>query len=121
VPVKKDRPAHLILFQAKPLFEGFCLICALCWTERSISCYKKDVNIEVRLFANFRDYLPTGSNSFGVIKSIEGQMTIKELVREMGLPENSPKVIIVNGLHANLDYLLNEGDVISIFPPLAGG
>jgi molybdopterin converting factor small subunit len=79
------------------------------------------MNIEVRLFANFRDYLPAGSTSFGIVKSLEKQMTIDELVHEMGLPEDIPKIFIVNGLHANFDYLLKEGDVVSIFPPLAGG
>jgi sulfur-carrier protein len=91
------------------------------WTEKRTFWYKKGMNIEVRLFANFREFLPQGTSSFGVTKSVESPITIRELAQEMGLPANSPKIVIVNGLHADLDYLLQEGDVVSIFPPLAGG
>jgi sulfur-carrier protein len=79
------------------------------------------MNIEVRLYANFRDFLPPGSGTFGVTKYLEKEMTIEELVKELGLPEDIPKIVIVNGAHAEFDYVLKDGDTLSVFPPLAGG
>jgi molybdopterin converting factor small subunit len=32
-----------------------------------------------------------------------------------------PKIILVNGVHGKNDQVLKEGDVVSIFPPVAGG
>jgi sulfur-carrier protein len=79
------------------------------------------MDVEVRLFANFRDYLPAGNDSFGVKRSLDNPITVDELIQQMGLPEDVPKIIIVNGLHADFDYVVKDGDVVSIFPPLAGG
>jgi sulfur-carrier protein len=79
------------------------------------------MNIEVRLYATFRDFLPSGSSTFGMTKSLDREMTIAELVKEIGLPEDIPKIVIVNGTHAELDRVLKDGDVLSVFPPLAGG
>ena len=53
--------------------------------------------------------------------SLDKETTIAELVKELGLPEDIPKIVIVNGTHAELDRVLKEGDVLSVFPPLAGG
>jgi molybdopterin converting factor small subunit len=32
-----------------------------------------------------------------------------------------PKIILVNGIHGTKGQTLKEGDVVSIFPPVAGG
>ena len=79
------------------------------------------MNIEIRLYANFRDFLPPGSSTFSMTKSLEREMTIEELVKDLGLPEDIPKIVIVNGSHAELDYILKDGDILSVFPPPAGG
>jgi molybdopterin converting factor small subunit len=79
------------------------------------------MNIEVRLYANFRDFLPPGSTTFAMKKSLERGMTIEELVKDLGLPEDVPKIVIVNGSHAEFDYVVKDGDTVSVFPPLAGG
>ena len=79
------------------------------------------MNIEVRLYATFRDFLPPGSSNFGMMKSLDKETTIAELAKEIGLPEDVPKIVIVNGSHAELDRVLEDGDVVSLFPPLAGG
>jgi molybdopterin converting factor small subunit len=79
------------------------------------------MNIEVRLYATFRDFLPPGTSGFGMMKSLDKEITIAELAKEIGLPEDAPKIVIVNGSHAELDRVLKDGDVVSLFPPLAGG
>lgn len=76
---------------------------------------------EIRLFANFRDFLPPGSGSFSFTTSFEGRKTVSQVIEELKLPDNIPRIIIVNGLHSEADYVLQDGDVISLFPPLAGG
>jgi molybdopterin converting factor small subunit len=79
------------------------------------------MNIEVRLYANFRDFLPPGSTTFAMKKSLEREMTIEELVKDLGLPEDVPKIVIVNGSHTEFNYVVKDGDTVSVFPPLAGG
>jgi molybdopterin converting factor small subunit len=49
-------------------------------------------------------------------------MTAAQLVRSLGIPDDLPRMILVNGLDAVLEgTLLRDGDVVSVFPPLAGG
>ena len=76
---------------------------------------------EIRLFANFRDFLPPGSGSSSFTTSFEGQKTVKEIIEELRLPDDIPRIVVVNGLHTEADHVLQDGDVVSLFPPLAGG
>jgi molybdopterin converting factor small subunit len=79
------------------------------------------MKIEVRLFATFREYLPAGCDGFSFVKVLDRETTVGEVVEALKLPEQLPKIIIVNGIHAAPDYVLKDGDVLSLFPPIAGG
>lgn len=89
------------------------------------------MNIEVRLYANFRDFLPASNTTFasfdwccageGMMKSLEKAVTIGEFLKELSLPVDIPKVVIVNDSPADFDYVLKDGDRISVFPLLGGG
>jgi molybdopterin synthase sulfur carrier subunit len=47
--------------------------------------------------------------------------SLQFLVNSLGLPKEETKVAFVNGLIRNMDYQLQPGDEIGIFPPIAGG
>lgn len=79
------------------------------------------MEIEVKLFATLRDYLPKGSGRFSCKMEIDGQTRILDLLGKLNLPEEIPKIILVNGVHGKKEQVLKEGDVVSIFPPVAGG
>lgn len=79
------------------------------------------MEIEIRLFATFRNYLPEGTNGFAFKKTLEKETTVGEAIKELNLPEDTPKIILIKGNHAKEDYILHDGDVVSIFPPIAGG
>jgi molybdopterin converting factor small subunit len=79
------------------------------------------MKITVKLFATFREYLPSDSvnAAFGVV--VEEQRTVQELIKSLNLPGDIPKIVLINGRQTEVDLQLHEGDTISIFPPLAGG
>jgi molybdopterin converting factor small subunit len=79
------------------------------------------MEIEVRLFATFRDYLPQDSASFSFKKSLDKEMAVSTIAEETGLPSDVPKIFIVNGNVVTGEHVLHDGDVVSIFPPVAGG
>ncbi len=79
------------------------------------------MNIEVKLFANFREYLPPGSQGYGCNLEIEEGTTIGEVLRRLQIPDSIPLIALVNGLHRSPEDALAAGDVLSIFPPVAGG
>ncbi len=79
------------------------------------------MTVEIRLFATFRQFLPPGSNTFSFTKRVEEGTTVEEIVRELKLPGQAPKIIIVNGVHAEPGRVLLDGDILSLFPPVGGG
>ncbi len=82
---------------------------------------KSTMEIELRLFSTFREYLPEGSDTFSCRKSLPGEMVVSMVADEMKLPADIPKIFVVNGNVVTGDYTLHDGDVVSIFPPVAGG
>jgi sulfur carrier protein ThiS len=77
--------------------------------------------IEVKLFATLRDYLPAGSGRFSCTMEIDGQTRIHDIIIKLKIPDEIPTIILVNGVHGKKDQILKDGDVVSIFPPVAGG
>ncbi|RQD72587.1 MAG: MoaD/ThiS family protein [Tindallia sp. MSAO_Bac2] len=74
------------------------------------------MGIKIRLFATLRE----GRGKEVEIKAGEG-MTGSELINTLEIEEKDVAIFLINGKDATLEDTLQEGDVISIFPPVGGG
>jgi sulfur carrier protein len=81
----------------------------------------KSMEIEVKLFATLRDYLPKGSSRFSCKMEVGGSTRVQDILSRLKIPEEIPKIILINGVHGKREQILKDGDVLSIFPPVAGG
>ena len=79
------------------------------------------MEIEVKLFATLRDYLPKGSDRFSCKIEVDDQTRVQDILSRLKIPDEIPKIILVNGIHGKKEQMLKEGDVLSVFPPVAGG
>jgi molybdopterin converting factor small subunit len=80
------------------------------------------VKIEVHLFATLATYLPAGAVDGTAVLRVAGPTTAGQLVRSLGIPHDLPRVVLINGRDVLVDETpLRDGDVVSVFPPLAGG
>ncbi len=79
------------------------------------------MEIELKLFANFRDYLPKGSDRFSSKIKVGPSERVADVLQKLGLPKDHPKIILINGVHAKEEDRLKDGDILSVFPPVAGG
>jgi len=79
------------------------------------------MRVKVKLFATLRDYLPKDSDGKSCQMEIDAKTTIGQIISQFSIPEEIPKIILVNGLNGSMDQTLKEGDEVSIFPPVAGG
>ncbi len=80
------------------------------------------MTIELRLFASLRKHLPPGSPRGKCALELPDGITIGEVLARMDIPHASAQMVLVNGDHdRDFDRALRDGDVLSIFPPVAGG
>jgi molybdopterin converting factor small subunit len=84
------------------------------------------MNVEVRLFIHFKNYLPPGSQDGKAILSIQEGATLTDLYTMLGIPVTEPKIVVLNGISQGTSpeintRALNEGDIVSLFPPIGGG
>ncbi|GMT43370.1 MAG: molybdopterin synthase sulfur carrier subunit [bacterium] len=74
--------------------------------------------IKVKFFASLRD-------DFGkeAVCEVDQNSRVEDLFHKMKIPKDLTKIVLVNGksIEGNMDYLLSDGDTISIFPPIGGG
>jgi molybdopterin synthase sulfur carrier subunit len=79
------------------------------------------VTVTVRLLATFRDFLPQHAIRSGLQLDVHEHDTVRALIKALGVPDDLPKIVLVNGQHASENSLLTNGDIVSVFPPLIGG
>jgi sulfur-carrier protein len=78
--------------------------------------------VELRLLAGYRKFLPAQDRQNG--KSgldVQDGLTLGGLLALQGIDASRPLVVLVNGRYAVSDRVLEDGDVVSVFPPVAGG
>ncbi len=80
------------------------------------------MKIQLRLFASLAGYLPDQKSSpFSSLVELEEGTTIKSLISQLKIPSDLPRIIFLNGVHAEETMVLKDEDRLGIFPPLAGG
>ena len=79
------------------------------------------MTVTVRLFATFRDFLPQHASRSGLQMEVHEHDTVQALIQVLGVPDELPKIVLVNGQHASENSVLTNGDIVSVFPPLIGG
>lgn len=84
------------------------------------------MNITLKLFASLTDYLPVESKYTNIVAlDIAPEVTIGQLVEQYRLPAKQVHLVLVNGSYIAPEHraskTLVEGDVLAIWPPIAGG
>jgi molybdopterin synthase sulfur carrier subunit len=79
------------------------------------------MKVKVQLYALLAKYLPTNAHNKTAVLEVAEGTSVQEVLNELTIPENMPKILLVNGRNAELDRVLAEGDTVSVFPPIAGG
>lgn len=78
---------------------------------------KELMQITVKLHASLRPYGRSDSNDGLFPLETTEKATIREVIRELGIPPEKVKMVILNGRGANVDRVLNDGDRVALFPP----
>ena len=79
------------------------------------------MQIEINLYATLSRNLPDRSGRTSNVMEIMGDTSVGELLRQLNIPNESVKLIFINGVHAGMDAVLKNGDRIGVFPAIGGG
>jgi len=79
------------------------------------------MKIEVRLFSFLCRLAGKDGNRYIFNVEIGEGATCADLLTVLHIPQNLPKVILVNGMVKDEKVLLHEGDEVSVLPPVEGG
>jgi hypothetical protein len=80
------------------------------------------MNIEVRLFATLRDYLPAGSASPVVRLDVTPGASIASVLARLAIPPAEVALTVVNGRYErDRERPLADGTVLSLWSHVAGG
>jgi sulfur-carrier protein len=77
--------------------------------------------IELHLFATLAKYLPEDATSKTAMIAMAPGETVQDLITGLGIPENTVKLIFINGVHGKKNTILKDGDRVGLFPPVGGG
>jgi len=83
------------------------------------------MRIKVKLYAMLAKYLPPGSEDHTALLDVPEGTTAHDLIVRMELPPALSTLVMVDGIHLtpkDVDHrLLQPGETVAIFPPIAGG
>ena len=74
------------------------------------------MQLKVKLFATFRE-----NREKEQVLNLPEKPGIRDVLLRLDIAEQEVAVIFVNGRSVPLDHPLQEGDTLSLFPPVGGG
>jgi molybdopterin synthase sulfur carrier subunit len=78
--------------------------------------YNGSMKVKIKFFASLRQFGPDKQ----VIEFPEGA-TVNDVILSLNIPRTIRLLKIVNGEHRPADHILQDGDELALFPPIAGG
>ncbi len=84
------------------------------------------MKITLKLFASLTDYLPPENKYTNMVElEVASDASIMQIIKPLALPAKMVHLVLVNGKYVEPDQRLTqtlvEGDVLAIWPPIAGG
>jgi sulfur carrier protein ThiS len=84
------------------------------------------MKITFKLYAGLTDYLPADVRSSNQLAlDVPEDTPIAAVIEPFALPKKMVHLVLVNGVYVapehRFTHVLKEGDVLAIWPPIAGG
>ncbi len=79
------------------------------------------MRVTVKLFAYLREHLPDGCKGTACSRELERGATVGEALDGLQIPRDISLLVFRNAAHVGREDILEDGDVLAVFPPIAGG
>ena len=74
------------------------------------------MDVEVRLFESLKKHQPEG----GKVQLAEGSR-VSDLLTALGISTDDVGILMINRVDGRFDQLIQNGDVVTLIPPIGGG
>ena len=78
------------------------------------------MRVDVALFASLSDHHAVNGDGRTRSYEVPDGTLISDVIAILGLPDQ-PRIVFVDGRHAEENRELHDGERLAIFPPVAGG
>jgi len=72
--------------------------------------------IHFRFYEELNDFLPEEKRKVRFTHNYIDRASVKDVIESFGVPHTEVDMILVNGNSVGFDYLINDGDDISVYP-----
>jgi sulfur carrier protein ThiS len=79
------------------------------------------MKIEVKLFASLAKYASHPLILPGGFMDFPATVTVVRILECLNIPMEEIKLVFLNGVHAQMEMEVKDGDRLGIFPPIGGG
>jgi sulfur-carrier protein len=76
----------------------------------------REITIKVKTFATLQTLFPPVDSY-----PVSSGDTVLDVMTRMTIPPEKVTIIFINNKHAEESTVLNDGDVLGLFPPIGGG
>ncbi len=73
-------------------------------------------SVEFRFYEELNDYLPADRRKRTFVHTFDKASSIRELIRDQGVPFAEVDLVLVNGESVTPDSLVSDGDRVSVYP-----
>lgn len=79
------------------------------------------MKVWIKLLSTYREYLPSDVQGAAYSVDVPAGARIEDLLAQVPVPADESQVILINGRTPLAAQVLDGGDVVAIFPAMAGG
>ncbi|MCD6298321.1 MAG: MoaD/ThiS family protein [Deltaproteobacteria bacterium] len=77
--------------------------------------------LKIFLSSTLRKYVPGYDPTRGVSFIVDREKTVTDICKQMNIPADKIKIIMINGKSKSPDHILKGDERVGLFPPVGGG
>jgi sulfur-carrier protein len=83
------------------------------------------MKVSIEFYASLMKYLPPGKSRFRREIQVDDDQKLAALIKKYQISDEEAHIVLINGHFVcgddRIDHQLIEGDIVSVWPPVAGG
>lgn len=79
------------------------------------------MKLKVKLFSILQEYAPDYDPDIGLDVELGAEARVSDLILSLAIPPEKAPVVTCDGRVLKADDILNDGSVVHMFQPVAGG